>query len=56
VRIDVNPAELDEARLEAILSAHAGRPIALDDPALERLRVPPGSDPETVLQQLAATW
>ena len=56
MRIDVSPAELSEARLEAILSEHAGRPIDLDDPALQRLRVPPGTDPEVLVQQVAAAW
>lgn len=61
LRIDVDPAELDEARIEAIVSEHAGRAIQLDDPALERFRVPQGTDAEVVLQRIAAaspdpTW
>lgn len=61
LRIDVDPAELSEARIEAILREHAGRAIQLDDPALERFRVPPGTDPAAVLQRIAAaspdpTW
>ncbi len=54
VRIEVDPAELSEARIEAILRQHAGRAIQLDDPALEWFRVPPGTDPGAVLQRVAA--
>ena len=54
LRIDVDPAELDEARIEAILSEHAGRAIQLDDPDLEWFRVPPGTGAEVVLQRVAA--
>ena len=61
LRIDVDPAELDEARIEAILKEHTGRAIQLDDPALARFRVPQGTDAEVVLQRIAAatadpTW
>jgi hypothetical protein len=54
LRIDVDPAQLDEAGIEAILSEHAGRAIQLDDPALERFRVPPGTDAASVLRRVAA--
>jgi len=53
LRIEVDPAELGEARIEAIVREHAGRAIQLDDPALERFRVPPGTDAAAVLQRIA---
>ena len=53
LRIDADPAALD-ARFEAIVSEHAGRAVRLDDPNLERFRVPPGTDVAVVLERLAS--
>jgi hypothetical protein len=53
VRIDVDPSELTDARIEAIVREHTGHAIRLDDPGLERFRVPSGTDAESVRQRIA---
>lgn len=54
VRIEVDPAELTDARVEAILRQHTGREIHLDDPGLQRFRVPPGTEVAALLERTTA--
>jgi len=51
VRIEVDPAELTDARVEAILRQHTGREVRLDDPELQRFRVPPGTEVAALLER-----
>jgi hypothetical protein len=50
----VAPSELDAARIEALVRAHTGVPVRLDDPRLVRLRLADGADPAQVLERLRA--
>ncbi len=54
VRTLLDPRELTEARIEALVRDHAGRAIRLGDPALERFRVPVGTDAAVLLERVAA--
>jgi hypothetical protein len=53
LRIEVDPAELTDARVEAILREHTGREVRLDDPDLQRFRVPPGTEVAALLARTA---
>jgi hypothetical protein len=51
LHIEVDPAELTDARVEAIVREHTGHEIRLDDPDLQRFRVPPGTEVAALLER-----
>lgn len=50
--IDVDPRELDAARVDALVREHTGRDAGLADPRLEVRALAPGHDPRIALADL----